>query len=275
MSPYLRKTTNADSRSPASSTSASHLSQDKSLAVVPVTGAKGVQDHPPKTGYGKALKKRQVSSEESGDENWLISYADMMTLLFGFFVLLMSFSKFDVEKFEKARQETTQYFGGEYKVPFEKFTKDLKKQIQDQKLDQQVRIKVDETGVVITFRGALFFELGSSEMRKEAVSLLDKIVPIIKKQGASFNIQIEGHTDDNPIADARFPSNWELSAFRATNVLHYFERVGFPKQGLKAIGFGEIEPLVPNRDGKGQVIKENQAQNRRVVIRLVRNSLTD
>lgn len=268
MSPFARKASHPDLNPGAQKGT-------KSASEGPGSLRSEVPAKTTKTGYGKALRKFQKNAEEGGDENWLISYADMMTLLFGFFVLLMSFSKFDVEKFEKARQETTQFFGGEYRVPFEKFTKDLKGKIKEEKLDQQVMIKVDDTGVVITFRGALFFETGSSEMRREAVLLLDKIAPIIKKQSSSLNIQIEGHTDDNPISDSRFPSNWELSAFRATNVLHYFERAGYSKQSLKAIGFGEIQPVVPNRDNKGQAIKENQAQNRRVVIRLVRNSIAD
>lgn len=229
--------------------------------------------NPKKSKYAKFMGQRVSSTHEGGEENWLISYADMMTLLFGFFVLLMSFSKLDVEKFEKARQETTQYFGGEYVVPFEKFTNQLKTEIKVQKLEKQVMVQVDEKGVVITFRGALFFETGSSEMKPEAINLLDKLVPIMKKQMTTFNVQIEGHTDDNPIADNRFPSNWELSAFRATNVLHYFERMGFSKFALKAIGYGEIQPVAPNRTPEGQAIKENQSQNRRVVIRLVRNDL--
>lgn len=226
-----------------------------------------------KSGYTQIIKQRQNQEHEGGDENWLISYADMMTLLFGFFVLLMSFSKLDLEQFEKTRQETTQFFGGEYKVPFEKFKNELVTEVKKQNLGQQVILKTDEKGVVITFRGALFFDLGASEVRPEAADLLGKIMPVIKKQTSIFTIQIEGHTDDNPISDSKFPSNWELSAFRATNVLHYFERAGFNKENLRAIGYGETQPVVPNRDVKGEPIKDNQAQNRRVVIRLVRAQL--
>lgn len=226
-----------------------------------------------KSGYTQIIKQRQNQEHEGGDENWLVSYADMMTLLFGFFVLLMSFSKLDLEKFEKARQETTQFFGGEYKVPFEKFKNELMAEIKKENLTNQVVLKVDEKGVIITFRGALFFDLGASEVRPEAITILDRIIPVIKKQTSIFTVQIEGHTDDNPISDSKFPSNWELSAFRAVNVLHYFERAGFSKENLQATGFGETQPIVPNRNPKGEPIKENQAQNRRVVIRLIRAQL--
>lgn len=225
------------------------------------------------TSYTRLLKLKQQNSQEHDESNWLLSYSDMMTLLFGFFVLLMSFSKFDVEKFEKARQETTEYFGGEYKIPFQKFEKELTQEVKSQNLETQVLMKVDEKGIAITFRGALFFDLGSSELRIEAIQLLEKIVPVIKRQSSQFTLMIEGHTDDNPISDSRFPSNWELSAYRATSVLHFFEKSGFPKESLRAIGLGDTQPILPNRTPSGEAIKDNQAQNRRVVIRLVRAQL--
>jgi len=223
--------------------------------------------------YTRLIKQRQNQANDHDESNWLLSYADMMTILFGFFVLLMSFSKLDVEQFEKARQETTEYFGGEYKIPYEKFKKELTSEIKSQKLDDQVHMQVDEKGVAITFRGALFFDLGSSELKAEAQKLLEKIVPVIRNQNSRFTIMIEGHTDDNPISDSRFPSNWELSAYRASNVLHFFEKSGFNKENLRAIGFGDIQPIVPNRGPNGEPIKENQSQNRRVVIRLVKTQL--
>lgn len=224
-----------------------------------------------KAGYAQKLKQMQEPSQEAGgDENWLISYADMMTLLFGFFALLMSFSKLDIERFEKAREETTKFFGGEYQIPFEKMKNELSDQVKKQQLGQQVLLATNEKGIAITFRGALFFDLGASEIRPEALSLLEKIIPVIKKQNNTFNIQIEGHTDDNPITGAQFPSNWELSALRAVNVLHFFEKMGFNKESLQAIGLGETQPIVPNRNTLGEPIKDNQAQNRRVVIRLLK-----
>jgi len=223
--------------------------------------------------YTRLIKQRHTQSNDHDESNWLLSYADMMTILFGFFVLLMSFSKLDVEQFEKARQETTEYFGGEYKIPYDKFKKELIAEVKSQKLDDQVRMLVDEKGIAITFRGALFFDLGSAELKPEAQKLLEKIVPVIKNQNSRFTIMIEGHTDDNPISDSRFPSNWELSAYRASNVLHYFEKSGFNKENLRAIGFGDIQPIVPNRGLNGEPLKENQSQNRRVVIRLVKAQL--
>lgn len=224
-----------------------------------------------KSSYTKLISQRHISSEDHDESNWLLSYSDMMTLLFGFFVLLMSFSKLDVEQFEKARKQTTQFFGGEYQVPYEKLKTEIMKEITVKNVLDQVHIEADEKGIAVTFRGALFFDAGDAVMKPEAQALLENIVPVIKNQNKSFFIIIEGHTDDDPISDSRFPSNWELSAFRASNVLHFFERSGFSKERLKAVGLGETQPIVPNRDEKGEPIKINQAQNRRVVIRLVRS----
>jgi len=226
-----------------------------------------------KSSYTKLISQRHINSEEHDESNWLLSYSDMMTLLFGFFVLLMSFSKLDVEQFEKARKQTTQFFGGEYQIPYEKLKKEIMKEIAIKNGSDQVHIEADEKGIAITFRGALFFDAGEAVMKPEAQALLENIVPVIKNQNKSFLILIEGHTDDDPISDSRFPSNWELSAFLASNVLHFFERAGFGKERLKAVGLGETQPIVPNRDEKGEPIKVNQAQNRRVVIRLVRSEI--
>lgn len=218
------------------------------------------------------LRKISPQDESESDSIWLISYADLMTLLFGFFVMMMTFSKVDHDTFEKARKETTRFFGGEYKLPMQKLQADLAKEIQQQQLAEQVHFDLDNRGLSVTFRGALFFDSGSAELRPEAEALTQKILPVIKNLGPDIKIIVEGHTDDSPIFDERFPSNWELSSYRATRVLRLLQGLGVPKTQLRAIGFGDSMPAFPNRDEKGQVIPENQSQNRRVVLRIIRST---
>lgn len=209
--------------------------------------------------------------EESSEGNWLVSYADMMTLLVGFFVLLLSFSKLDATQFEKIKKETTKVFGGEYKMPFEDLGKNLKKVIDKSKLSNQVYVKETDEGIEITFRGALFFESGSTILKEEAKNLMSQLIPEISSNAKDFGITVEGHTDNKPLSGGAFPSNWELSSVRACTVLRMFQEQGFDPHKLKAIGWGEQKPIFPNADEAGNPIPQNQAQNRRVVIKIIRD----
>lgn len=216
---------------------------------------------------------RRPTSRGGGedDSNWLVSYADMMTLLVGFFVMIQSFSKIDATQLEQIKKETTKVFGGEYHVPYEKFSRQLKEMVEKENLSDQVFFNETEEGIAITFRGALFFDSGSADLRSEASGLLAKIIPVVAEQAKDFGIVVEGHTDNVPIVSKMFPSNWELSSVRACTVLRLFEERGFDKNRIKAIGFGDTSPILPNVDEQGNPIPDNQAQNRRVVIRIIRD----
>lgn len=220
-------------------------------------------------------RKREIARaqghNEENQESWLISYADMMTLLVGFFVMLQSFSKIDEKKLEQIKEQTSKIFGGEYKVPFEKLAESLKQKVKEQGLTDQVLFETSEAGIIITFRGALFFDSGSTQLRVEAQKLINNIIPVVKEQAKGFGVVVEGHTDNLAVGKgAVLPSNWELSSVRACTVLRLFETAGFPHNKLKALGWGHTHPTVPNQDEKGKDIPTNQAQNRRVVIKILK-----
>lgn len=209
--------------------------------------------------------------EHGGEESWLISYADLMTLLVGFFVILMSFSEMDQEKFEQAKKSITKEFGGKYETPYGDIADKIKASIEKTGMGGQVAIKTDEAGVEISFLGTTFFETGSVDVKAEAQKLFSLVIPEIKAETADFNIVIEGHTDDVPLAGGgTIKNNWELSSIRACRVLEYFLGQGFKKEKMTAIGYGDARPLVPNRDANGVAIPINQSQNRRVVMKLLK-----
>lgn len=223
------------------------------------------------------LNHHEEIAEEG--EPWLISYADLMTILFGFFVMLQSFSKIDSEFFESVKKETTKVFGGEYKVPYENLTNKLKEAVgKNLPEGEQDQILFENTpgGVTVTFRGALFFDSGSTFLKDEAKNLMSQIIPIISVEAKDFGIVIEGHTDNQPIISRNpasiISSNWELSSLRACTVLRLFEEAGFPKANLKALGWGDTKPIVPNEDSNRQPIEANQAQNRRVVVKILKDT---
>ena len=212
-------------------------------------------------------EQKKIQHEES-ESNWLVSYADMMTLLVGFFVMLQSMSSLNAHSYEQVKKETSRLFGGEYKIPFEKLTSSIKEILKKQGIQDQVNIRDSEEGVELTFRGALFFDSGSSVLKPEALDLLSKLVPEIKNEAKGYYIVAEGYTDNRPIQGGIFASNWELSSVRACTIIRYFESQGFEKQKLKALGWGETHPLLPNEDEHGNPLPQNQAQNRRVVIKI-------
>ena len=210
---------------------------------------------------------------EDGEGNWLVSYADMMTLFVGFFVILLSFSTVNEGDFEKVKQSVAKEFGGSYEIPFADLGEKIKNEINKMGLGNQFSIKVLPDGIEISFLGTIFFASGSADLKSEAKVMLEKLYPVIKSEKIDFNIMIEGHTDDNPISEGFFVhDNFELSSIRACRVLDVFVKGGFQKEKMTAVGYGEARPIVKNRDGKGNPIPLNQSQNRRVVIKLSKNS---
>lgn len=220
------------------------------------------------------MSSSEDSSEQHSDSNWIVSYADMMTLLCIFFILMYTLSRPDPKKIEELRKETSHYFGGVYKLPFQALADTIKKVIKENGLEKIVGIESDETGVTATFHGAVFFDSGKAELLPQGVDVLQKLGAILKKQAPDFKIIVEGHTDDVPIVSQLFPSNWELSGARASRVIRMFESMGFNPSRLTAIGYADTRPVAPNQDAKGIPIPANRAQNRRVVMRILKPERT-
>jgi len=117
--------------------------------------------------------------------------------------------------------------------------------------------------------GPAFFDSGSATLREDGKSILRGVAVQLKSdQYDGYEIVVEGHTDDAPIATQQFSSNWELSMARASAVVHFLLDQGIPSTKLRAAAYGDTHPKVPNRDVNGNVILGNQAENRRVIIKL-------
>lgn len=179
---------------------------------------------------------------------WLVNYADLMTELVCFFVILYAFAAAlnkDVQKTKKEVEET----------------------VKEEKAEKQVETKMTKEGLEITFSeniGVPFFESGSADLSPGMVKFLDKYAPKFPKVETS-EIWVQGHTDSDPIS-GKYESNWELSTARASSVVKYLlRRHEFPPKGLVAMGFGEYRPKVANDT------PQNKAVNRRVVF-LIKNA---
>jgi len=207
---------------------------------------------------------------EDEDTVWLLSYSDLMTLLFTFFVMLYSSNKMDDgENLRKALASYVQGSGDANKagVNIEQIKSTLKERIEQEKLLKEIDVSVKNNGLNITFSSNLLFELGASELRPDSLKTVEQIIKIVQEKGGpQFRVRVEGHTDDNPIISGNYKSNWELSGARAANIVALFEKNGFPAKSLLAVGYGSSRPLVPNRTPAGEKDVDGQRKNRRVVL---------
>jgi len=157
--------------------------------------------------------------------------------------------------------------GGEGNVNIENMTIEAIKQKLDQfALDNNIQARlvtsIEERGLVVSISDTLLFESGSADITPRAREILDKITNVLAS--APNYIKVEGHTDNLPINTARFPSNWELSVLRATNVVHIMKEK-IPAQQLSAVGYGEYRPIASNDT------EEGRAKNRRVDLVILRS----
>ena len=135
--------------------------------------------------------------------------------------------------------------------------------------NRDVEVEKGDRITTIEMNSAPFFDVGAAALSEEGVRILGELLPsLMSEEYQDYTISVEGYTDDAPIRTAQFPSNWELSSARAASVVRSLIDLGVPAERLRAVGFGETSPKMPNRNAQGDPIPENMAKNRRVVIRL-------
>ncbi len=184
--------------------------------------------------------------------------------------MLTAFSKPDASKLEQLKEATAQQMGVKYVKPYEELSKEIKEILKESKLENEVEVRQTAEGIMIVSKGTLFFDSGSVKLKERAHEVTTQIAAALTQRAATsaFRVTVEGHTDDAPIISKYFPSNWELSASRASTVVRLFESLGFRHSDLRPMGFSDTEPVAKNRDDNGKPISENQSLNRRIVIRI-------
>jgi len=216
--------------------------------------------------------------DDKPDESWLTTYADAITLLMAFFVMLLNFSKIDIPAFEEAAAGIKNEIGMGKKdfSPISILEANIKEEVAEMQADEAVQTSTDDNGIVIELASSAFYKPGSAQIREQAKPVLQQMAGFLSaEEYLYYNIDVEGHTDDDPIHTARFPSNWELAGDRATEVVRFFISMGFDPERMRATSFAETQPKVPNRDAEGNPIPENQAENRRVLLRIYPMSLPE
>jgi len=214
--------------------------------------------------------------QEEASEDWLVTYADAITLLMAFFVLFFSFSKVDLEIYDQVAAGLNENMASkERKDDKNELEEDLRDILIQEGAEEAVKVGTDADGsITLELDGGAFFKPGSADLTDQAVPVLKSIhEELASPIYLSFNISIEGHTDDDPINSLKFPSNWELSSGRASTVVRFMITEGMRNTRLKATGFADTRPKFPNRDAQGAPLIDNMIANRRVVLRLNRKPI--
>jgi chemotaxis protein MotB len=218
-------------------------------------------------------EKHEYHPPHQDESNWLVSYADMMTLLCGFFIMLFSMASLDQPKFEKVKESVAHQFGGKYTSPTEDLGKFVSQVIEQAGISKDTVIKTDATSVSVVFQSTIFFDTLSSEVKPQGQIVLTRLIQSIATRQLldhkEYKIVVEGHTDSRPIVGGLFPSNWELSGARAARVVRMFLERGFKADHLIAIGYGDTRPQFEARSPAGILNEEALGKNRRVVLRIM------
>jgi len=207
---------------------------------------------------------------ESDEGTWLVSYADMMTLVACFFILMMALANYEPVGFTKKVQELSKHFNKDkYKSSDVKLTTLTEEIASHPKLQKMTKISKKDSRLIVSFSGTTLFKGDSYKLTDEMLSPLDALIDLIKTRDDSYKILIEGHTSNLPLKDKSLISKWHLSALRAATIAKRFEYFGFNTENIVPIGRGATEPILANQDKFGENIKENIVLNDRVEIKIL------
>jgi chemotaxis protein MotB len=247
------------------------------------------------------MVKLRRSDEPANHERWLVSYADLVTLMFAFFVVMFAASQADKQKVRQVSESVAraleqdrlgsrirQVLGAPGKAgthqaspvtgttapqadgkmaellpSMQHLTKELEEEIRLGK----VQVSLEARGLVISLKQAAFFPTGDDTVSPAVYSVMEKLAAVIAK--LSNPVRLEGHTDSVPISNGRFASNWHLSVARSIAMLQMFtDRYGIPPTQLAAVGYADTVPVDSN------ATEEGRGRNRRVDITILNETST-
>lgn len=237
------------------------------------------------------MRKKKEHHEEHPDETWLIPYSDMQTLLLALFIVMFAMSQVDNEKLQRASQQFSKVFAsgagvlennGSSMIPLEmpgtventdsgtieegkmnEVKSMIEKEISSKGYADKIKVELNKEGLQISIQDVVLFNSGDADVIKDVSALLIQVSSILKS--LDNDIKIVGHTDNIPIHNSKFRSNWELSSMRAINVMNSMVSLGgLPANRFSVQAYGEYMPRYSNSTEDGR------AKNRRVEIFIVR-----
>lgn len=232
----------------------------------------------------KNRSRHEEGKEEEINESWLLPYADLLTLLLALFIVLFAMSAVDVEKFKMMSSVFSEIFSGgtgiidesanfenspnqtatipsnEEKNELKEMKDKIDQYITEKGLNDQLKTSLTSEGLLLTINDSVLFDSGSAIVREEDVGIAKEISEFLDMNPPA-NVIISGHTDNVPINNSQFASNWELSVMRAVNFMKLIlENPKLDPSKFSAKGFGEYNPIASNDT------EEGRAKNRRVEV---------
>ncbi|MEC9255716.1 MAG: OmpA family protein [Pseudomonadota bacterium] len=216
----------------------------------------------------RGLRRRRPNFDDSSS-SWLVTYSDAITLLLAFFVMILAVSDLNEGKIESLKEGLAEVISSETTTtPFTDIRQGIDDYIEQNGLQDQVSVTLDPRGVQVEFANVALYDSGAASLKPAATPLLQELSRVIRDVShGSHMIEVEGHTDDLPISNEQFPSNWELSSARATGVVKYLLESGIEKERLKASGYADSRPKEWLDD---LPLNEQRKANRRVVVSIRR-----
>ena len=245
-------------------------------------------------------RRRRQPEEHVNHERWLVSYADFITLLFAFFVVMYSISSINEGKYKiisqvlvgvfndaertlkpipigeerpltiqpakplvKDSDQTDAGLGQITRDPLKTIADDITQAFGDLIASNQLTVRGNELWVEIELNSSLLFGSGDAMPSDVAFSIIDKVAAILKP--FDNPIHVEGFTDDLPIRTAQYPTNWELSSARSASIVRMLAMQGVNPARMASVGYGEFQPVANNATPEGRAL------NRRVVLVVSRN----
>lgn len=232
------------------------------------------------------MQRRRRKQDDINTNAWMDTYADTITLLLTFFILLYSFSTIDNEKLKQIASSlkgqvsgtpmVVEPIGDEVEIlepgvgsknPYDILVEKVTTIIEENGLSDVITIREEDAGVILQLGNSILFDSSKAILKSESFEALDVISSIIPQ--IDNEIMVQGHTDNRPINSYVYPSNWELSTARAVAVVKYFiNEKGLDPTRFSATGYGENRPLVENTSSANMEI------NRRVDILIVQQKET-
>lgn len=216
--------------------------------------------------------RRHHADQEGGTDSWLMSYADMITLLMCFFIIFVSVSEPKQDRFSEIAHGLVDRFGTvDTSAPLKGVFESMQKAVENRKLLRDVSIERTETGLSMEIAARALFEPASAEVEPGREAVLNDLAASLQAiDFVDYRILVEGHTSDEAVSGSLFASNWELSGARAARIVRYLVEQGVKSERMRVIAYADTRPKVPNRGVGDQPIIENREQNQRIVVRLER-----
>ena len=227
-------------------------------------------------------RRRRLREPLPPRDRWMVSYADFVTLLLAFFVVMYSISSVNEGRYRKVSEALHRAFkASEVRKPaiteanrlppalspkpsaagvpgMQAMARDIRSVLDDLMRSGQVRVTETERGIAVEIDASVLFAPGEAELGRDAARSLTAIARILAR--TPNGLLVEGHTDDSPISSPVFPTNWELSAARASRVVRLFAQAGVAPERMGAVGFSEYRGIDTNTTPEGR------SRNRRVTV---------